>query len=212
MLYIGNVAEEDIGIISPYHAQCLKLKGSLDATDRLKIGSVEEFQGQVRRYFYWFSHGINLSAVIIRKEKSSSFRRFAAPRTLLSMIFDIPLGSSRTHDGSTVNTNIIISHLNSNPSLLVAITRAQALLIIVGDPNVLSLDPLWRSFLNYVYLNGGWRGPDITWDPNEPVNEAGGYDKSMRKAASVEMEEFTKRMGKLRMIGMGNEGEWRGLE
>ncbi len=84
-----------------------------------------------------------------------------------------------------------------------AITRAQSLLIIVGDPNVLSLDPLWRSFLNYVYLNKGWRGPDITWDPNEPVNEAGGYDKIMRKAASVEMEKFTRRMRKLRMVGMG---------
>jgi helicase MOV-10 len=81
----------------------------------------------------------------------------------------------------------------------VAITRAQALLIIIGDPNVLSLDPLWRSFLNYVYLNGGWKGPDITWDPNEPVNEAGGYDRSVRKAASVDMEKFTNRMERLRM-------------
>ena len=43
-----HLAEEDIGIISPYHAQCSKLRASLKASDRLKIGSVEEFQGQVR--------------------------------------------------------------------------------------------------------------------------------------------------------------------
>lgn len=40
-------ADEDIGIISPYHAQCTRLRANLNATDKLKIGSVEEFQGQV---------------------------------------------------------------------------------------------------------------------------------------------------------------------
>ena len=77
---------------------------------------------------------------------------------------------------------------------IVAVTRAQAMLIIVGDPEVLSLDPLWRSFLNYVYLSGGWTGPDITWDPNAEVDEAGGYDKQASDAAHFDMIEFTQRM------------------
>jgi helicase MOV-10 len=46
-------------------------------------------------------------------------------------------------------------------------TRAQALLIIVGDPNVLSIDRMWRSFLNYIHNNGGWKGRPISWDPLE---------------------------------------------
>jgi helicase MOV-10 len=91
--------------------------------------------------------------------------------------------------------------------MTVAITRAQALLIIVGDPNVLSLDPLWRSFLNYVYLSGGWKGPDISWDPKERVNEAGGYDRRIRDAASAGMEEFTRRMERVNMVGMEDDGE-----
>jgi len=44
---IGKLAEEDIGIISPYFAQCSRLKASLGSMGGLKIGSVEEFQGQV---------------------------------------------------------------------------------------------------------------------------------------------------------------------
>ena len=76
----------------------------------------------------------------------------------------------------------------------VAVTRAQALLIIVGDPQVLSLDPLWRAFLNYIYLNDGWVGPDITWDPYVEVDEAGGYDKQVRDSAKIDMNEFTRRM------------------
>jgi helicase MOV-10 len=77
----------------------------------------------------------------------------------------------------------------------VAITRAQALLIIIGDPSVLCLDPLWRSFLNYIYINGGWTGPSsISWDPDAPVREEGGYDAEIREAALNDMNEFARRM------------------
>lgn len=62
----------------------------------------------------------------------------------------------------------------------VAVTRAKALLIIVGDPLVLGLDPLWRDYLNTVHAGGGWRGRPIPWDPTEPVNPEGGYDVDLR--------------------------------
>lgn len=42
-------ADSDIGVITPYHAQCLKIRNSLRGfADGVKVGSVEEFQGQVR--------------------------------------------------------------------------------------------------------------------------------------------------------------------
>ena len=47
-LSFPSVADKDIGIIAPYHAQCLKLRKALkDVAKDVKIGSVEEFQGQV---------------------------------------------------------------------------------------------------------------------------------------------------------------------
>ncbi|KAF8954798.1 hypothetical protein BDZ97DRAFT_1765737 [Flammula alnicola] len=48
-------------------------------------------------------------------------------------------------------------------------------------------------------FNGGWIGPDITWDPNAPVDEAGGYDKAVRAAAQLDMNEFARRMESLTM-------------
>ncbi|XP_018362721.1 PREDICTED: probable RNA helicase armi [Trachymyrmex cornetzi] len=42
--------------------------------------------------------------------------------------------------------------------LNVAITRARALLIIVGNPNLLGLDPYWRSLLTYCIDCGGYTG------------------------------------------------------
>jgi len=42
--------DEDIGVITPYHAQTGKIKTLLRrfGAEGVKVGSVEEFQGQVR--------------------------------------------------------------------------------------------------------------------------------------------------------------------
>lgn len=42
--------------------------------------------------------------------------------------------------------------------LNVAITRARALLIILGNPKLLVLDPYWRSILTYCTDCGGYTG------------------------------------------------------
>ena len=54
---------------------------------------------------------------------------------------------------------------------IVAVTRAKALLIVVGDPATLSLDPLWRRFLTLIYRNGGWTGDEIPWDADNDIED-----------------------------------------
>jgi len=100
----------------------------------------------------------------------------------------------------------------------VSVTRAKALLIVVGDPEVLGLDPLWRSFLNYIHQNKGWRGPDIPWDPLEPINEAGGYDIAAQNTAALDMNDLTRRMESMAMksaeegLDAGVDKPWRELD
>jgi helicase MOV-10 len=53
--------------------------------------------------------------------------------------------------------------------LSVAITRAQALLVVIGDPEVLGRDKLWRVFLKYVESRKGWTGKVHNWKPDERV-------------------------------------------
>jgi helicase MOV-10 len=48
----------------------------------------------------------------------------------------------------------------------VAITRAQSLLVIIGDPQVLGLDNLWRRFLYFIHHSGGWKGAPFPWNPD----------------------------------------------
>jgi helicase MOV-10 len=91
----------------------------------------------------------------------------------------------------------------------VAITRAQALLIVIGDPCVLSLDPLWRGFMNYVYLCGGWKGASPDWDPEEPVCQKGGYDALRRDGALIDMEALIER---IRTVSIESIGQVRALD
>ncbi|ETW81078.1 hypothetical protein HETIRDRAFT_385786 [Heterobasidion irregulare TC 32-1] len=168
-----GVSDQDIGIIAPYHAQCVKIRTSLKKiAEDIKVGSVEEFQGQERR------------VIIISTVRSSrDFVEYDLRHTL----------------GFVANPR----------RFNVAVTRAQALLIVVGDPLVLSLDPLWRSFLNYVHINKGWKGVSITWDPLEPVREDGGYDAELREQGLADMNEFTRRMESL---ALGNVDDIDGAE
>lgn len=58
---------------------------------------------------------------------------------------------------------------------------------------VLSLDPLWRTLLNYIHTNGGWRGKGIEWDPEQPIVPEG-YDRQMREHAEGEARDMITRL------------------
>jgi helicase MOV-10 len=81
--------DEDIGVITPYYAQSKKIRSELityvDAPG-VKVGSVEEFQGQVSI----FETGFFTSSLLIflgpRNGESSSSRRFAAAPNILTTI------------------------------------------------------------------------------------------------------------------------------
>lgn len=166
-----RATDNDIGVITPYNAQCRKIRTALRGTaDGVKVGSVEEFQGQERR------------VVIISTVRSSvEFVEYDIRHTL----------------------GFVASPRRFN----VAVTRAQALLIVIGDPSVLGLDPLWRSFLNYIHQNGGWTGSPIPWDSDEVVSEEIRYDQQIREAARLEMNDFCRRTEALTLANFEMNGD-----
>jgi helicase MOV-10 len=115
----------DIGIVSPYAKQVQKIRLLLakrdDAYTKIKVGSVDEFQGQERR------------VIIISTVRSSV--------EFLQMDEDFRLGFVKS-----------VKRFN------VAITRAQALVIVIGNPKILSLDDSWNAFLQHCKANGGCIG------------------------------------------------------
>uniref|UniRef100_A0A8D2NDG8 RNA helicase n=1 Tax=Zonotrichia albicollis TaxID=44394 RepID=A0A8D2NDG8_ZONAL len=126
-----SVSPKEIGIISPYRKQVEKIRKAITCLDpdlqelpdisQLKVGSVEEFQGQER------------PVILISTVRSCS--------TYIQFDQTFRLG-----------------FLKNPKRLNVAITRAKALLIVVGNPTVLSKDHHWLRFLRYCKEQGGYTG------------------------------------------------------
>ncbi|XP_078596430.1 RNA helicase Mov10l1-like [Branchiostoma floridae x Branchiostoma japonicum] len=123
LLIGGSVKQSDVGIITPYRKQVEKLRLLLGSVglDEVKVGSVEEFQGQER-----------LIIIISTVRSTTNMVKFDTQHTLGFL---------------------------SNPKRFnVSITRAQALLIMVGNPHVLGQDQYWLSHLQYCVDQGAYTG------------------------------------------------------
>ncbi|XP_066500136.1 putative helicase mov-10-B.2 [Hoplias malabaricus] len=128
---ITRISPKDIGIITPYRKQVEKLKKAITKCDRelkvyediekLKVGSVEEFQGQERR------------VIIVSTVRSSS-------------------------EYMKLDADFNIGFLNNEKRFNVAMTRAKSLLIVVGNPILLSSDPTWARFIEYCTAEEGYTG------------------------------------------------------
>ena len=55
-----------------------------------------------------------------------------------------------------------LGFLSNKKRFNVAITRAQALLIVIGHPQVLATEPSWRALLKHCHDNGGCIGVPVT--------------------------------------------------
>lgn len=122
---IAKISPKEIGIISPYRKQVEKIRKAIDKelkalTDikELKVGSVEEFQGQERK------------VILISTVRS-------------------------TTDYVKFDEQFSLGFLTNPKRFNVAITRAKALLILVGNPVILSKDPFWSRFLKFCSDKGG---------------------------------------------------------
>uniref|UniRef100_A0A3B3DLL0 RNA helicase n=1 Tax=Oryzias melastigma TaxID=30732 RepID=A0A3B3DLL0_ORYME len=113
-----KIAPKDIGIIAPYRKQVQKIRRALEKVAKnfksqnmnaLKVGSVEEFQGQERR------------VILVSTVRSSSEY----------MEFD---------------KKFSLGFVKNEKRFNVAVTRAQALLIVVGNPVVLKTDHTWARY------------------------------------------------------------------
>ncbi|KAM5180413.1 helicase MOV-10 [Mantella aurantiaca] len=136
---IAKISSKEIGIISPYRKQVEKIRKAVDKELKavpeikdLKIGSVEEFQGQERK------------VILISTVRSTS-------------------------DYVKFDEQFSLGFLTNPKRFNVALTRAKALLILVGNPVLLCKDPFWSRFLKFCSDKGGSAGipADILDDINE---------------------------------------------
>lgn len=137
-----RVNECDIGIVSPYRKQVLKLRSLLDKRGHTDVfvGSTEEFQGQERL-----------------------------------VMFVTTVRSNRNLVGCDVQHNL--GFLRNPKRFNVALTRAKALMVIVGNPYTLSEDACWNRILEFCLSKGAYRG--VPYKPTRHTLES--LDKAMSK-------------------------------
>jgi len=126
----------DIGIITPYRKQVEKIRLLLEGVnlEGVKVGSVEEFQGQERQVI-----------IISTVRSNESYVTFDQRHTLGFL---------------------------SNPKRFnVAITRAQSLLVIIGNPHILCMDPYWCALVQYCVAHSAYRGCELP-KLDEPIIKA----------------------------------------
>ncbi|KAM6981807.1 putative helicase mov-10-B.2 [Tautogolabrus adspersus] len=126
----GTLAPRDIGIIAPYRKQVQKIRKALEKVGKdfkfkdmngLKVGSVEEFQGQERK------------VIMVSTVRSSP-------------------------DYLEIDQKFNLGFVKNEKRFNVAVTRAKALLIVVGNPRVLNTDPTWARFIQYCQDEEGYTG------------------------------------------------------
>ncbi|KPP61866.1 putative helicase mov-10-B [Scleropages formosus] len=129
---LATLSPKEIGIITPYRKQVEKINkairidkelNQLKNIKELKVGSVEEFQGQERK------------VIMVSTVRSSA--------TYVKMDKEFNLG-----------------FLTNEKRFNVAMTRAKALLIVVGNPVILNKDLIWKRFIHYCKAEGGYTGFD----------------------------------------------------
>uniref|UniRef100_A0A671X1J2 RNA helicase n=1 Tax=Sparus aurata TaxID=8175 RepID=A0A671X1J2_SPAAU len=128
---LATISPSDIGIIAPYRKQVQKIRKALEKVGKkhfplkdiggLKVGSVEEFQGQERRVI---------------------------------MVSTVRSSPNYTEIDKQFNLGFVKNEKRFN----VAVTRAKALLIVVGNPRVLDTDETWAQFIQYCKDGGGYTG------------------------------------------------------
>ncbi|XP_036958527.1 putative helicase mov-10-B.1 isoform X2 [Acanthopagrus latus] len=144
------VSPSDIGIIAPYRKQVQKICQALDNVGKnhkdLKVGSVEEFQGQERR------------VIMVSTVRSSP-------------------------DYTEIDKQFSLGFVKNEKRFNVAVTRAKALLIVVGNPRVLNTDETWAQFIQYCKDEGGYTGFTPVEDDEDMVMRLSALYKSIEAKA-----------------------------
>ncbi|KAH8395282.1 hypothetical protein KR222_008189, partial [Zaprionus bogoriensis] len=146
-LYRRNVHPDQIGILTPYAKQVKVLRNMFIGADvsMPKIGSVEEFQGQV-------SIIVNIGIYLVVHSRTPSLQE----RDIM-LISTVRSATTLLNSDALLNLGFVLSKKRMN----VACSRARALMVIFGNPNLLCIDDCWRHLILYCANNNAYFGCEL---------------------------------------------------
>ncbi|CAK6951506.1 putative helicase mov-10-B.1 isoform X1 [Scomber scombrus] len=147
---VTQIGPEEIGIIAPYRKQVEKIQIALQMDKDLRKENLEHILvGSVEKF-----QSKEFNIILVSTVRSSP--KLTAHKQQFTLGF-----------------------VDNEKRFNVAMTRARALLIVVGDPRVLKTDKLWNKFIHYCSKAGGYRG--ITISGAEDENHQASGNKHIHK-------------------------------
>ncbi|XP_071388139.1 putative helicase mov-10-B.1 [Centroberyx affinis] len=146
---VTKIEPKHIGIIAPYRKQVEKIRKALKIDKDLRKENLENITiGSVEEFQGKESEVILVSTVRSNAKSTEQDQRFT------------------------------LGFVNNEKRFNVAMTRAQALLIVVGNPAVLKTDPNWNEFIEYCSSKGGYcsiesshaQGEEEMWEALSKLN------------------------------------------
>ncbi|TFY78231.1 hypothetical protein EWM64_g5781 [Hericium alpestre] len=169
--------EQEANIVRFY---CQKLLGDNERPLRPEeIGVITPYRAQVKQIRKSLGEALDEVSVGSVEQFQGQERRVIIVSTVRSM-----------------RGNQTAGFIKDRNRLNVAITRAKALVIVIGDPIMLGKAGLWRHFLNYVHSHAGCLGEEFNWNPdNETDIVPAGYDRALREQPTTQTgPEFVERV------------------
>ncbi|XP_026223832.1 putative helicase mov-10-B.2 [Anabas testudineus] len=128
-----KIVPGEIGIIAPYKKQVEKIRNALQMDKDLRGEDLENvLVGSVEQF-----QGKEFNIILVSTVRSN-------PKL------------------TAHNQQFTLGFVNNAKRFNVAITRARALLIVVGDPRVLKTDQIWNKFIHYCQREGAYRGITVS--------------------------------------------------
>ncbi|GAB4815315.1 hypothetical protein N2152v2_002361 [Parachlorella kessleri] len=160
----AGVVPDDIGVMATYRKQVQKVRLLLRerGLGAIRVGTVDDYQGQEERVIF-------ITTVLSKPESLPAPAHQPVPPGSAAADLEsqkdrpslqAPLGSLHSAAASAAGAagDANLGFWRNPKRFNVAITRAKALLVVVGHPMVLLQDPNWRELLSYTICRGVYRG------------------------------------------------------
>ncbi|KAL4423314.1 hypothetical protein ABPG77_006109 [Micractinium sp. CCAP 211/92] len=178
----------DIGVMAPFRKQVQKIRLLLRqrGLGAIRCGTVDDYQGQEERCIF-------ISTTLSKPES-------VAP--------------SQPGHAAAAGVHAHLGFWGAPRRFNVAVTRAKALLVVVGHPAVLLEDPSWRELLRYCLSVGAFRGAGSETIRQRFLFDPGATAPELRQegaAPELEDAELQRAIGQLAELALLGAGQARRL-
>jgi putative helicase MOV10L1 len=196
----AGVSLSDVGVMATYRRQVTTLRLLLRqrGLGQVRVGTVDDYQGQEERIIFISTVFSTVPHHAVGQQKGQQ------------------QGDDQSNDGGDAQ---YVGLWNNPKRFNVAITRAKALLVVVGHPAVLLEDPSWKELLRHCASIGAVRGAGASALAERLGMDLGssgldfidnyeiGNGHSEEHVDSVEMAKAIDQMASLALLGAGDQAQ-----